>query len=1030
MGEWTEPSQLTEPSALLAMNDHIRYLSGRQGTRAHNFLVADRDELYEEVKNRQQEGRTGEDDVELTQKSPSAHSNSKRLPPESPSLSDLAKSGDVTNVLAGTPDQRQKHDVDEEPIRKLSLPTIYFNKREPEDISMVPHAAQDRDSGGTKSDDKVKKRHPRDPSGHDADKAEIQELSSDPPSSPIEDKIDEQDVSAEGTIAEDLLRNDLPDTIESLRHLRQTLSPRSGEKPEPNEDKPSLHEVHLDVGQSDPVELKLESSAADGSRENNNQVKDDIDADVMNTSGDLNAVIDIMSDRDIEKIVSSSMHKAQKTAKKEVQELLHESKRRKDNIVVKTTEGDKVLSKTEVADLIKESMARARETAQQEIAEMVKDSIRAARESAKEEIRAIVEESMRRARESTQREMQEFVKESFQRVRRSDASAVSVASSQGFTAADFTLASFSARQPSFGSGNPQVKSSQHGGYLLEHLSPLSEEEQNFNADAHDAHFCGPSDVASEPLQETEYPTIANVEDGQATGSGGGDAMESREDGESQKYTLEPEGNGINHDDDIGSSLMVLKNCTSPDVFHGLEEAEKRETPTFGEEKSTAGRVKANETACSSKQTKRVLLEPEEKLVELPTEQEFIHHSTTKDDPTEPSRGKDSISSRSVGQGPSVSLEDVEKAKEAVYSISETLRGLDEKKQKRIEDVALALLSPSDRSRLSKDGRRTGSKTRVETLIVSHKPKRYSSTKEDPHSRSSRESNSRLRKHDMHQSDKGSRRSDSDRSSRNSLDRASRKSSQSKHSAGSGRSKKSNTQSCAAESVIRQEFLARLSTPKANVKDPVTPKVQNLTSHPDDAEEDREARDGGGLKRSGSKDSAVTVPGNTFCLQFLTYLVNGGVGEESVAESATGYSAAVPRNKEAEGTHSPDAPPATTTPGGGLAALTPAAMFNQGSNWIDSLAQDMSSVLEGNDSTDVDTEGDTTFDDHDMSSYSQTDGEAEEEEEEEEFHFVMSNDDNSYNAGWWSERRRGPHSKRIAVKKPWRKRQDPGASLLD
>jgi hypothetical protein len=222
-------------------------------------------------------------------------------------------------------------------------------------------------------------------------------------------------------------------------------------------------------------------------------------------------------------------------------------------------------------------------------------------------------------------------------------------------------------------------------------------------------------------------------------------------------------------------------------------------------------------------------------------------------------------------------------------------------------------------------------------------------------------------------------------------------------------------------------LARLSTPQANLKDLMTPKVQNLASHAGDADEDREAHDRGGIKRTGSKDSAVTVPGNTFCLQFLTLLVNGGAGAESVADSSGGASA-LPGSKEVEASGSPDPPPAETTPGGGLAALNPAAMFNQGSNWIDSLAQDMSSVLEGNDSTDIDTEGDTTFDDHDMSSYSQTDGEA--EGQEEEFEFVMSNDDNSYNAGWWTDRRQGTRDKRSAEKKPWRKRRDPGPSLLD
>jgi hypothetical protein len=248
--------------------------------------------------------------------------------------------------------------------------------------------------------------------------------------------------------------------------------------------------------------------------------------------------------------------------------------------------------------------------------------------------------------------------------------------------------------------------------------------------------------------------------------------------------------------------------------------------------------------------------------------------------------------------------------------------------------------------------------------------------------------------------------------------------------------------------VTKEFLAHLTTSRASI---ATPRVQNLAAKPDDATAQHRP---GGIKRTGSKDSVVTVPGNTFCLQFLKYLVNGGAGDDSVAaDSLAGRPAALTttgREAPVGGTtaataavDSPGRPPAGTSAapgeggggsgsrggGGRLVALNPASVFNQGSNWIDSLAEDMSSVLEGHDSTDIDTEGDTTFDeDHDgMSSYSRTDGEDEEEE------FALSHDDNSYNAGWWTGQggRADPKKKEAAAdKKPWKKRRDPGHSLLD
>jgi len=135
-------------------------------------------------------------------------------------------------------------------------------------------------------------------------------------------------------------------------------------------------------------------------------------------------VIDI-TERDIAELVQHSMDKAQKSAREEVKDMLKDSRRKKDSIEIVSADGQKrVLSQREIADLVTESMRKARETAQEEIANLVKDSVRVARESAREEIQNMVQESMLRARESAQKEMSEIVRESLQKARYSDASLV------------------------------------------------------------------------------------------------------------------------------------------------------------------------------------------------------------------------------------------------------------------------------------------------------------------------------------------------------------------------------------------------------------------------------------------------------------------------------------------------------------------------------------------------------------------------------------------------------------------------------
>jgi hypothetical protein len=133
---------------------------------------------------------------------------------------------------------------------------------------------------------------------------------------------------------------------------------------------------------------------------------------------------------DIEKIVHVSMDKAQQSARDAIQELLQESKRHKNKIEIKTSEGYKMLTQDEITEIVKDSMKQAREAAQREISELVKDSMRQARESAQAEINELVQESMRRARESAKKEMSDIVKESLMNARVDDSTIVSMS---GFT---------------------------------------------------------------------------------------------------------------------------------------------------------------------------------------------------------------------------------------------------------------------------------------------------------------------------------------------------------------------------------------------------------------------------------------------------------------------------------------------------------------------------------------------------------------------------------------------------------------------
>jgi hypothetical protein len=1027
MAEWTEPSQLTEPSALLAMNDHIRYTGGLHGVVPKNLVLVNRGELYEEMEQspkRKQATEVIAPKVPATAAALSEKRNSVEHVPSEAAANDRRNEPEATDAPGESANASTENlDADEEPTRKLSLPSFDRTKQESENVSMVPQAAQDTDPPVSASIEDVKHRKPSD-SGDEISIVLEPIARAQTPNQSKEEVLVSSDGDASGTLAEELLRSDLPDTIESLRHLRHTLSPRSGAGAYDAKDRTSREEDNPSEKRTDPAEVSKGKVSDDDVTE----LPADAGTDERVPSPvESPPALDIMSDKDIDKLVSISMSKAQKTAKKEVRELFHDSRRRKDNIVLKTSEGDKVLSKTEVADLIKDSMARARETAQLEIAEMVKDSLRLARESAQEEIRLIVEESMRRARESTQREMQEFVKESFQKTRWSDASAVSVASSQGFTAADFTLSSFPGRQPSFGSSNIPVRSSQIG-YNLDHLSPLSEEEHHLLQDTLEPSLKAPSLRGSDSLlKSVDRPAeaIGDIKPSDREVSVGPSDPDDSE--HPKERSREPEGfGGIKEEEEVGSSLMVIKNCTSPDVFHGIDELElhARASRKDGEELTKGPRS-------DRRASTRGMLEPEEKRKEVHSCETNVATDVSctraEDAPTEPSGVNELPPTKRFGSDPFVSKEADEKAKLAVASISETLRGYDEQKQKRIEEAAYSLLAGTGaRPRRSKDRRRRrgGSVTDSESIKKSVRRDGNWSDREGSSRPSSSKSHERSRASLSRRSDRPSgnivaRRPTKD-SQHSGSDRSSRKSSRSKRSSSTGRSKSSVTKPCAAESVVTQEFLARLTTPKANLKELMTPKAQNLTKASDDGCESPEAHRPG-IQRTGSKDSVVTVPGNKFCLQFLQYLVNGGVGDESVSESVVGCSA-FPRSREVE---NPETSPAAVPAGGRMAALNPAAMFNKGSTWIDSLAEDMSSVLEGHDSTDIDTEGDTTFDDHDMSSYSQTDGEVEDDEE-----FVLSHDDNSYNAGWWTGQRRGRPSKGKVEAKPWKKRRDPGDSLLD
>ncbi|GKY99896.1 hypothetical protein MPSEU_000943200 [Mayamaea pseudoterrestris] len=155
--------------------------------------------------------------------------------------------------------------------------------------------------------------------------------------------------------------------------------------------------------------------------------RDDKSEQTHPLSEDLNNNADRQfSDREIENIVHNSMDRAQQTARVEIQELLNESKRHKDKIGLKTNDGYKLLSQDEIADLVKESMRKAREAAQHEIAELVRDSMKQARESAQAEIKELVQDSMRRAREAAMMEMSEIVKDSLQNARADESTVVSM----------------------------------------------------------------------------------------------------------------------------------------------------------------------------------------------------------------------------------------------------------------------------------------------------------------------------------------------------------------------------------------------------------------------------------------------------------------------------------------------------------------------------------------------------------------------------------------------------------------------------
>jgi hypothetical protein len=152
-----------------------------------------------------------------------------------------------------------------------------------------------------------------------------------------------------------------------------------------------------------------------------------------NTESDGRAI----SDHEIERIVNVSMGKAQQSAREEIQGMLHESKRHKDMIGVKTADGYNYVTQDEITAIVKESMQKAKEAAQQEIAELVRESMRQARESAQAEIAELLQDSICRARESAKKEMSDIVKESLRQTRADDSTAASVSA--------FTLSSLPLR---------------------------------------------------------------------------------------------------------------------------------------------------------------------------------------------------------------------------------------------------------------------------------------------------------------------------------------------------------------------------------------------------------------------------------------------------------------------------------------------------------------------------------------------------------------------------------------------------------
>lgn len=1040
IAEWTEPSQLTEPSALMTMSEQIRHL-GFPGV--NDYIVLDQTELYEEV-----------DQLETARKE------------EGDSIG--AKTGDSAGPVKGSTDVAKGNGIptsigmDSSPFGS-DIPTII-------DMASSPYDGGVRDNS---SERELKSGFTPQVTSADVCSTENANFEETGVLPDQDDSYNETVVKPEDTHEEAVLavsdastEVELPDAIESLRHR---ISPRSASGlNRTNMSRPSKLEQHIQ-NKDDNSEV-----CATG-------------IDEASAPKQMPSTIDIMNDQEIDNIVLVSMDKAQKTAKMEVQTLLQDSKRSKNNLVVKTSDGDKILSQVEVADLINESMVRARESAQQEIAAIVKDSLRLARESAKEEIRVIVEESMRRARESTQREMQEFVKESFQKTRWSDASAVSMGScSQAYTAADTTLnSSVQPRQSPFGSQMPSYATPGQSAYHFEHLKALSEEDQNNGQEM--SELAAEGEPAKESFETKIASPVRNIpsfvdesleapglpeKEKSPTNQQASNQVESVHLAVVENHLIEDILRTPKHDVEdggAGDSLMVLKTCTSPDVFAGIEDHEVQDP--------MSPQPKAMKLFSSPRQRAKIdadEIPPEEEGIEIdPPSGGFLFNNElkegsertvreesdgSKDARTDPSgaKGNNRVGRRdrySRGQDPSVvSTDVVEKVREAGASISENLRDFDEQKQKRIENAALAILAESEKEYRRKDRRRSSSVARIETYIDS------SSIENREHGKTeASRTGGRSRRHQSERREppvSGRRTRTSRKTEKEPSEKASKKSSSRSHrsSTSSSRSKSSKSKSsksisCGAESVVTQEFLASLTPKTREIKHMMTPRARNLSqpiTHP--TGEDTQLQTGenagnGSLhRRCASKDS-VSVPDNKFCLQFLQFLVTGGVTddtsvtEQSAVIAATASPTPALANPIASGDTGgvPISAGAAGPQSNGLSAvLSPAAMFNKGSNWIDSLAEDMSSVLEGHDSTEFETEGETTtFDDRDdesSSSFSHTDGEVEEEEN-------FAYDDNSYNAGWWSRGQQQPkhhgNKKPLPRRLPRRERRDDEEdSLLD